>query len=66
MAFQDAIGTTTSGAETDESAPDDRDAPTEAPDLDPFSMTWQTDSYDVDDRTVDRALSVLVAVTNLI
>lgn len=65
MAFQDAIETAESEADTDESVPGDSDAPRGAA-SDPFSMTWDTERYDVDDQTVDRALSVLVALTNLL
>lgn len=64
MAFQDALDEAVDdGADTDESAPSARAGGRSA---DPFSMTWDTSHYDVDDQQIDRALGVLVAVTNLL
>lgn len=65
MAFQDAVEAAGSEADTDESAPGEPETP-RGDSTDPFSMTWQTERYDVTDQQVDRALGVLVALTNLL
>lgn len=52
----------TTARETDDRATTDQSATVN----DPFSMNYHVEWYDIDDRDVDRALSLLVALTNLL
>jgi hypothetical protein len=69
MAFQDAIEPASDGAETDPSpgATSGDTGRTDRPELDPFSLEWETDRYDsIDSGQLNNVLTAAVAVANLI
>lgn len=53
-------------------AEDSRDSETSDPppatgsEMDPFSQDWNFEEWDIDAETTDRALTILVAATNLL
>lgn len=71
MALRDVLAAEIEGgARTDETTGTDTDTATDSVAgsrvKSPFSMDYDLSHYDVDDQAIDRGLSMLVAVTNLI
>lgn len=67
MSFQDVLAAEIKdGARTDETTATEHSGPSLDSDHSPFSLNYDLSSFNVEDGEIDRALSVLVAVTNLL
>ena len=69
MTLRQALDAAQEGARTDESSQQDQpdpDATTSDTEPSPFSMDYDVSDYNIDDETLDRALSLAVTISNLI